>query len=283
LHLLAGSEGFGGGSMEKSEKVRLAAVGDLHCLKDSQGALQKLFAGIPPETDILVLCGDLTDTGLPDEARILAKELKAAVNIPVVAVLGNHDFHSGKQQEVESILSEAGIVILNGEAREIKGIGFAGVKGFPGGYGRGTLAPWGEDLIKQFVHEAIEEALKLESALAKLRTAHRIALLHYSPIQATVEGEPLEVYPFMGTSRLEEPLNRYPMTAVFHGHAHHGSLEGRIGNDVPVYNVSLPLLRAKFPGQAPFRILEIGSSNNGLMGGDISPEPNRRQKKEQRV
>ena len=269
--------------MEKSEKVRLAAVGDLHCLKDSQGALQKLFAGIPPETDILVLCGDLTDTGLPDEARILAKELKAAVNIPVVAVLGNHDFHSGKQQEVESILSEAGIVILNGEAREIKGIGFAGVKGFPGGYGRGTLAPWGEDLIKQFVHEAIEEALKLESALAKLRTAHRIALLHYSPIQATVEGEPLEVYPFMGTSRLEEPLNRYPMTAVFHGHAHHGSLEGRIGNDVPVYNVSLPLLRAKFPGQAPFRILEIGSSNNGLMGGDISPEPNRRQKKDQRV
>jgi Icc-related predicted phosphoesterase len=247
--------------MAKSEKVRLAAVGDLHCLKDSEGALQKLFAEIPAKTDVLLLCGDLTDTGLPDEARILAKELRVAIKIPVVAVLGNHDYHSGKHQEVEAILSEAGIVVLNGEAREVQGIGFAGIKGFPGGYGRGTLAPWGEDLIKQFVHEAIEEALKLESALAKLRTPHRIALLHYSPIRATVEGEPLEVYPFMGTSRLEEPLNRYPLTAVFHGHAHHGSLEGRIGNDVPVYNVSLPLLRAKFPGQPPFKLLELGPNH----------------------
>jgi Icc-related predicted phosphoesterase len=247
--------------MAKSEKIRLAAVGDLHCLKDSEGALQKLFAEIPAKTDVLLLCGDLTDTGLPDEARILAKELKVAIRIPVVAVLGNHDYHSGKHQEVEAILSEAGIVVLNGEAREVQGIGFAGIKGFPGGFGRGTLAPWGEDLIKQFVHEAIEEALKLESALAKLRTPHRIALLHYSPIRATVEGEPLEVYPFMGTSRLEEPLNRYPLTAVFHGHAHHGSLEGRIGNDVPVYNVSLPLLRAKFPGQPPFKLLELGPNH----------------------
>src|SRR5258707_161353 len=139
--------------MAKSEKVRLAAVGDLHCLKDSEGALQKLFAEIPAKTDVLLLCGDLTDTGLPDEARILAKELKVAIRIPVVAVLGNHDYHSGKHQEVEAILSEAGIVVLNGEALEVQGIGFAGIKGFPGGFGRGTLAPWGEDLIKQFVHE----------------------------------------------------------------------------------------------------------------------------------
>src|SRR5205807_3335905 len=109
--------------MPKSEKVRLAAVGDLHCMKDSQGALQKLLAEIPPKTDILLLCGDLTDTGTPEEARVLAKELKTTVNIPIVAVLGNHDYHSAKQQEVEAILSEAGIVILNGEAREIKGIG----------------------------------------------------------------------------------------------------------------------------------------------------------------
>ncbi len=245
--------------MPKTEKVRLAAVGDIHCLKDSQGVLQKLLAEIPPKTDILLLCGDLTDTGLPEEARILAKELTAAVKIPIVAVLGNHDYHSGKQHEVEAVLSEAGIVLLNGEAREIRGIGFAGVKGFPGGYGRGTLAPWGEDLIKQFVHEAIEEALKLESALAKLRTPSRIALLHYSPIVTTVEGEPLEVYPFMGTSRLAEPLNRFPLTAVFHGHAHHGALEGQLANNVPVYNVSLPLLRAKFPDQPPYRILEIGA------------------------
>jgi Icc-related predicted phosphoesterase len=144
--------------MENNEKIRLAAVGDLHCMKDSQGALQKIFAEIPPKTDVLLLCGDLTDTGLPEEARILAKELTLAVKIPVVAVLGNHDFHSGKQQEVGAILAEAGITLLDGEAREVNGIGFAGIKGFPGGYGRGTLAPWGEDLIKQFVREAMEES-----------------------------------------------------------------------------------------------------------------------------
>jgi len=248
--------------MGQEKELQLAAVGDLHCVKNSQGALQKLFAEVPRQADILVLCGDLTDNGLPEEAHILAKELKSAIKIPVVAVLGNHDYQSGKQREVEEILSEAGVAVLNGDAREVQGIGFAGVKGFPGGYGRGTLAPWGEDLIKKFVHEAIDEALKLESALAKLRTVHRIAVLHYSPIRATIEGEPLEVYPFMGTSRLEEPLNRFPLTAVFHGHAHHGTLEGRIANDVPVYNVSLPLLREKFPEKPPFRILTIGSSNH---------------------
>jgi Icc-related predicted phosphoesterase len=248
--------------MAQSKRLQLAAVGDLHCMKNSQGALQKLFEEVPPRTDILVLCGDLTDNGSPEEAHILAKELKGAVKIPVVAVLGNHDYESGKQQEVGEILSEAGVVVLDGDAREVQGIGFAGIKGFPGGYGRGTLAPWGEELIKKFVHEAIDEALKLESALAKLRTAHRIAVLHYSPIRATIEGEPLEVYPFMGTSRLEEPLNRYPLTAVFHGHAHHGSLEGRVGNDVPVYNVSLPLLRAKFPKDPPFRLLTVGSDED---------------------
>lgn len=248
--------------MVQSKKLQLAAVGDLHCMKNSQGALQKLFEEIPPQTDVLVLCGDLTDNGLPEETQILAKELKGAVKVPVVAVLGNHDYQSGKQQEVEDILSEAGVVVLNGDAREVQGIGFAGVKGFPGGYGRGTLAPWGEELVKKFVHEAIDEALKLEAALAKLRTEHRIAVLHYSPIRATIEGEPLEVYPFMGTSRLEEPLNRYPLTAVFHGHAHHGSLEGRIANDVPVYNVSLPLLREKFPTQPPFRVLTLGSDDH---------------------
>jgi Icc-related predicted phosphoesterase len=243
------------------EIIRVAAVGDLHCTKTSQGALQALFGQIPANADILLLCGDLTDAGLPEEGRILAKELTASVKIPIVGVLGNHDFHSEKQEEIHSILSEAGISVLNGDACEVKGIGFAGVKGFLGGFGRGTLTPWGEEIVKRFVHEAIEEALKLESALAKLRTDQRIALLHYSPIQATVEGEPVEIYPYLGTSRLEEPLNRFPLTAVFHGHAHHGNLEGRIANNVPVYNVSLPLLRAKFPNQPPFRVVEIKGSS----------------------
>lgn len=206
--------------------------------------------------DILLLCGDLTDYGLPEEAHVLAEELHVA-RIPMVAVLGNHDFESGKQDEVQKILTDAGVKVLDGEACEIHGLGIAGAKGFAGGYGRGTLGPWGESITKLFVNEAIQEALKLESALAKLRTHQRIAMLHYSPIVATVQGEPLEIFPFLGTSRLEEPLIRYPVHAVFHGHAHRGYPEGKTANNTPVYNVAKPLLQRSFPDRPPFRILEV--------------------------
>lgn len=245
--------------MITKEMVRLAAVGDIHCTKTSQGALQPLFSQISESADVLLLCGDLTDYGLPEEAHVLAKELTTAVKIPVVAVLGNHDFESGNQNEVRQILCDAGINVLDGEACEFYGVGFAGVKGFAGGFGRWALGAWGEESIKRFVHEAIEEALKLETALARLDTPQRIAVLHYSPIKATVEGEPAEIFPFLGTSRLEEPLNRYPVTAVFHGHAHGGSPEGRTSSDIPVYNVAMPLLRRYFPDHPPFRLLEVSS------------------------
>lgn len=245
--------------MKASEKIRLAAVGDTHCAKASVGSLRGFFAQASEAADILVLCGDLTDYGLPEEAHILAEEL-SAVRIPMVAVLGNHDYESGQQDEVQRILTEAGVRVLDGAACEINGIGFAGVKGFAGGYGRRALGPWGENTFKVFVNEAIQEALKLESALAKLRTSQRIALLHYAPIEATVLGEPLEIYPFLGTSRLEEPLIRYPVTAVFHGHAHRGTLEGKTVNNIPVYNVAKPLLQRTFPDRPPFRIVEIPKS-----------------------
>jgi Icc-related predicted phosphoesterase len=185
------------------------------------------------------------------------KELTAAVRIPMVAVLGNHDFESGQQVEVCRILTDAGVRVLDGEAVEIAGIGFAGVKGFPGGFGRGTLGAWGEPGVKQFVQHAIDEAMKLESALARLRTQQRVAILHYSPIRDTVEGEPSEIFPYLGTSRLEEPLNRYPVNVVFHGHAHHGTLEGRTSKGTPVYNVALPLLMSRFPDRPPYRVVEI--------------------------
>jgi Icc-related predicted phosphoesterase len=236
--------------------VRLAAVGDVHCTRSSQGAFQGFFGQAAESADILLLCGDLTDYGLPEEAHILAKELTAA-KIPIVAVLGNHDFESDQANEVRDILCNAGVTLLDGDACEVEGIGFAGVKGFAGGFGSRALGPWGEKAIKQFVEEAVSEALKLESALARLRTPQRVALLHYSPIEATVKGEPLEIYPFVGSSRLEEPLNRYPVTAVFHGHAHHGAPEGRTQVGVPVYNVSMPLLRRRYPDGPPFRLLEI--------------------------
>jgi Icc-related predicted phosphoesterase len=236
--------------------VRVAAIGDLHCTKSSAGTLLPLFARISESADILLIAGDLTDYGMPEEAAVLAREL-ASLKIPAVAVLGNHDFESGKQEEVCRILTAAGLPILDGDACELQGIGIAGIKGFGGGFGPRALGPWGETIIKQFVHEAVNEALKLEAALARLRTAQRIALLHYSPIQATVEGEPLEIYPFVGSSRLEEPLNRYAVSLVVHGHAHRGQPEGRTSGNVPVYNVSMPLLARLHPEVPAFRVFHL--------------------------
>jgi Icc-related predicted phosphoesterase len=237
--------------------VRLAAVGDLHYGKASRGHLQPLFSAVTQaEADILLLLGDLTDYGLVEEAAELARELTGGIKIPIIAVLGNHDFESGAVAEVSRILIDAGVKLLDGESVEVLGIGFAGVKGFAGGFGRGALGPWGEDVVKRFVHEAVNEALKLESALARLRANTRIALLHYSPIAGTVEGEPREIWPYLGSGRLEEPLTRYPVTAVFHGHAHHGQPEGKTSNGTPVYNVSWSLLTAKNPEQ-PVRLLDV--------------------------
>lgn len=237
--------------------VRLAAVGDLHYGKASRGMLQPLFAALTRlDADILILCGDLTDYGLPEEAAELARELVSGVKIPMVGVLGNHDFESGASVEISQVLSEAGVRLLDGETVEVHGIGFAGVKGFAGGFGRGALGPWGEEAIKRFVQEAVAEALKLESALARLRTLTRVAILHYAPIADTVAGEPREIYPWLGCSRLEEPLSRYEVTAVFHGHAHHGTAEGKTLNGTPVYNVSLPLLLAVDP-ELPLRVLDV--------------------------
>jgi Icc-related predicted phosphoesterase len=219
--------------------------------------------------DVIALAGDLVDYGLPEETHVLVRELSAAskAGIPIVAVLGNHDFEGGQPDVVKQILCEAGVIVLDGDAIEIKGVGFAGVKGFCGGFGRRALEPWGESAIKLFVREALDEALKLESALARLRTPNRIALMHYAPIQATVEGEPLEIFPFLGSSRLEEPINRYEVDAVLHGHAHHGTPEGRTSTQIPVYNVSMPLLKRHFPDRPAFRILEVARA-------EPSPAPN---------
>ena len=237
--------------------MRLAAVGDLHCGKTSQGRFQTLFSRAAEQADVLLLCGDLTDYGLPDEARILARDLAFAADLPIVGVLGNHDYESGKAEEIWEILTQAGVTLLDGDSCEVQGLGFAGVKGFAGGYGARTLRAWGEPSIKAFVREAVEEALKLETGLAKLQTPQRIALLHYAPIEGTVVGEAKELYPLLGTSRLEDPFNRHPVSVVFHGHAHFGTPEGRTRNGVPVYNVAMPLLLRIAPERPPFRIVEV--------------------------
>ncbi len=237
--------------------LSLAALGDLHCTRKSQGVLQPLFAQAAARADVLILCGDLTDTGTVEEAQVLADELGRAVKIPVLAVLGNHDYEEEQQTEIRRILGGVGVVVLDGEIHEVGGVGFVGVKGFGGGFGRRMLEPWGEPSIKQFVREAVNEALKLESGLARLRTRRRVAILHYAPIEGTVTGEPRELYPFLGSSRLEEPLDRYEVTVAFHGHAHGGVPEGRTRDGVPVYNVAVPLLRRLFPDQPPFRLVTV--------------------------
>jgi Icc-related predicted phosphoesterase len=250
--------------------VRIAAVSDIHYNRNSAGALQALFAEVTEKADILVICGDMTDYGLAEEARVLAKDITTSLRIPSVGILGNHDMESNEQGEVCRILTDAGVRMLDGDAVEIHGIGFAGVRGFCGGFGRGALGAWGEPIIKAFVHETVSEALKLESALAKLRTDRRVALVHYAPIRETVEGEPLEIYPFLGSSRLEEPLTRFKVDAVFHGHAHKGALQGRTTSGIPVYNVSLPLLQERFPERQPYHLLELRRSEGVA-------EPERRQ------
>jgi Icc-related predicted phosphoesterase len=237
--------------------MRVAAAADIHCKKSSQGAFQPLFAAMAAAADVLVLCGDLTDLGLAEEARVLVKELTPVKTTPIVAVLGNHDYESGETDGVKSVLDEAGVFVLDGDAAEIQGVGFAGAKGLGGGFGQRALQPWGEDVMKRFVRETVDETLKLESALAKLRTSQRVVVLHYSPIRETVEGEPSEIFPFLGSSRLEEPLLRYPVSVVFHGHAHRGRPEGRTRSGVPVYNVCLPLLLDTAPERLPFRLIDL--------------------------
>lgn len=243
--------------MPDRKVVRIAALSDIHCGKASGGTLQAVFGRAASEADIVVLCGDLTDYGLPEEAKLLVRELGPLSRLPVVAVLGNHDFEAGRQDEVRDILLEGGVKVLDGDSFESHGIGFAGVKGFCGGFGRGALGPWGEEIVKRFVHEAVNEALKLETALARLRTPQRMAILHYAPIRETVEGEPPEIFCYLGSSRLEEPLSRYPVTVVVHGHAHNGAPEGRTQRGVPVYNVAMPLLARLHPDRPPYRIIEV--------------------------
>ena len=240
--------------------VRLAALGDIHYSKTSQGSYAPLFGQIAESADVLVLCGDLTDYGLAEEARVLSRDL-APIKIPVVAVLGNHDFEAAQEKEIAQALTDVGVHVLDGDTWEFRGVGFAGVRGFCGGFGRGALGPWGEKIIKDFVHEAVQEALKLESALARLKSDHRIVLLHYAPIRATVEGESPEIFPFLGSSRLEDPIGRFDVTAVFHGHAHKGAPEGKTQSGIPVYNVAHAVLQANYPDRPPFRLFEVRTAS----------------------
>ena len=236
-------------------KLRVAAIGDLHVMETSVAPYRELFAEIGNAADVLVLCGDLTNFGKTSEAEILAEDIRAC-SIPVVGVLGNHDYECGQPEEVARILHEAGMTVLDEQAVEIEGVGFAGVKGFIGGYGRGELAPFGEPILKAVVDEVLNESRKLENQLRTLRTERSVAVLHYSPTVETLEGEPQEIFQYLGSQRLCEPIDRFDhVKAVVHGHAHHGTYEGRTPIGKPVYNVAQFVLKPRFG--RPYVVLEI--------------------------
>jgi Icc-related predicted phosphoesterase len=245
--------------MAQTTIVRIAAMADIHYKRIPEESFQPVFVEAAKNADALLLCGDLTDYGLPEEAELVVKDL-ATIKTPVLAVLGNHDCESGRDAEVRSVLEKANVKVLDGESAVVAGVGFAGAKGFCGGFGKRMLEPWGERAIKEFVKEAVDETLKLETALARLRTERRIVLLHYAPIQETVAGEPPEIFAFMGSGRLEDPINRYGADAVFHGHAHRGAAEGTTSKGIPVFNVSASLLRRQFPERPPYRMFEVQTS-----------------------
>jgi Icc-related predicted phosphoesterase len=240
----------------KLTTVKVVAVADLHYTPETEASVVPELYEAASQGDILVVCGDLTHHGLVEEATALARAAER-ISIPILAVLGNHDFHSGQEEAIKTALRGSRIQVLDGDVAVVQDIGFAGVKGFGSGFGRRVLEPWGEAVMKEFVRVSVDEATKLGSALARLKCEHRIALLHYSPVVGTVEGEPAEIHAFLGSSRLEEPLNRHQVRAAFHGHAHHGRPEGRTSTGIPVFNVSMPLLRRTRPQCPPCRVLEL--------------------------
>jgi Icc-related predicted phosphoesterase len=238
--------------------VRIAAVGDFHCGQDDVGLYRELFARVNDEADVLVLTGDLTRWGALAEYNVVIGEL-TDVTVPIVAVLGNHDYESGFVEEGGRMLRARGVHLLSGDTFELNPtVGFAGVKGFMGGFGRGMLTPFGEHETKDFVKATLNEVHSLELALRRLSTPVRVVVLHYAPIAATISGEPDAIQPYLGTDRLAEPLDRYGATVAFHGHAHSGTLRGTTLGGVPVFNVSLPLLRKERPG-AMYYLYDVNS------------------------
>ena len=225
--------------------MNIAAIGDIHISTQHPGRFSELFKSISEVAEVLILAGDLTDSGEPEDAEELLRELEVCT-IPVVGVLGNHDYERGNEHAITTIVSKR-MTVLDGTSTVVGNVGFAGIKGFAGGFDTHVLTPFGEKAIKTFVQEAVNDTLRLEQSLAQLDTEKKVVVLHYAPIRATVIGESPEIFPFLGCTRLVEPINRFGALSVFHGHAHHGTFEGKTETGIPVYNVASPLLQGLFP------------------------------------
>jgi Icc-related predicted phosphoesterase len=239
--------------MPKHQPFIFASMGDLHMREEDANLFRDVFQKISKESRALVLCGDLTDAGTTRQAEIFVDELRAC-SVPIVAVLGNHDYESGEVEHVKAILISAGVHLLDGQSCQIDGTAFIGVKGFAGGFGPRMLSSFGEPATKTFVAEAVSEAMRLENALRTVSSDRAVVVLHYSPVEETAEGEPLEIYPFLGCSRLAETIDRFKISAVVHGHCHRGKFEGRTPRGVPVYNVSVSVQK---PSGEPYALITI--------------------------
>src|SRR5438105_7004870 len=226
--------------------MRIAATADLHFSAQSYSTIQDQFVKVRDEADLLLIAGDLTNYGQPPEMEMLLNALVRLL-LPTVAVLGNHDYESGQESELQRMMAAAGIKVLDGTGYERDGVGFAGTKGFPGGFGRGALTAFGEPEVKAFVQAAIDEAVKLERAMSQLRSKKQVVVLHYSPVADTVQGESPEIFPYLGSSRLGEVVDRHGADIIFHGHAHHGYPDGKTTAGIPVHNVAIPILHAQKP------------------------------------
>jgi Icc-related predicted phosphoesterase len=237
----------------QAERFTVAALGDLHVREVRTASLRELFAEMSANADAIVLCGDLTDLGKPREAELLAEDLRAC-SVPVIAVLGNHDYESGAADRVREILRGADVRLLDAQSCEVGEVAFVGIKGFMGGFGRRMLASFGEDAVRSFVAESVNEAIRLENAMRAVPNERAMIVLHYAPIPETIAGEPPEIFPFLGSSRLAETIDRFKVSAVVHGHAHRGKYEGRTPAGAPVYNVAFPIEK---PTGRPYALIEI--------------------------
>lgn len=243
-------------SKKRKQTTRIAAVGDIHFSDAMHGTYTELFHAISADADVVLLCGDLTQRGLTTEARALAEELKS-LTIPKLAVLGNHDHESNVSSDIKNILKTVGVIFLDDEIYERNGVGFAGIKGFGGGFGPYMLSYFGEKEIKAFVQAAIDETKKLEIGLGKLsHTEKKVVVMHYAPIYQTLIGEDTAIYPFLGATRFEEVIDRFGVNVVFHGHAHYGSPHGKTPKGADVYNVAYPLMQ-RLNEKKPYRIIEL--------------------------
>lgn len=226
--------------------IRIAAVGDVHFDTNSRGRISKYFSCLADQVDVMLIAGDLTQSGTLEEAQVLADDL-AQAPFPVVTVLGNHDYHMDKEKEISSLLERARVVVLEGNSVEFPfrdtAIGIAGTKGFGGGFFGACATEFGEPIMKNFIHYTKERAQKLKNSLHSLKTPYKVALLHYSPIPGTLHGEKREIYPFLGSYLLAEAIDEARADIIFHGHAHSGVERGVTFGGIPVRNVAQPVIR----------------------------------------